>query len=707
MNNPYSQQILDSLLEEYLTGTHPPDLSARIQAAWRQERQAVSAPLVQATLAEMDQEQNVERHVCVSPVSPAQPSTPLPKALTARRRIAKRAPWQPAWLVLAAATAACGLLLLLPSGFQRFAQPGPNSSNSPQALDADASTLNSSTSAVADSAEGAPSLAVSPPEVLELDNLPFTTTSPEIESTDQFASNALLPSRLPADQVVAEFDRRLQVIWEEAQVTPTPRMSNEQLAQRVSMVLTDQRLSDREVQTFAATQQQIDLRPLIERAITSNAFSRVWAEQLTRTWLARSELAEDDPRIADLKQIITMHLRQRKPWSEIPQLLLGGDVESYSSPTQTFFAAMAGDGNHRLIERVGESFLDVNLACVRCHDSSREALVADRQELYWSLVALFKGVDASGRRGERVATDRQFQLVDSGEPLFVYFDLLDGRLQAAEPRLPSGLDWRMEADVDIPRQALANWLARSPELDRALVNQVWKLIFARPLLPQVNATERASLAERRQLQDFLASQFRAHGQSVDLLVSWIVQSEAFARSRAELSRSQWLNASDEELQSMQRAKELFAAGVDVTGPLPTLDRALRTVLQLRARPVGAADARATLLAQPTPEPSLGGKGSKPPRSAEVRSSANLPAEMDDSWLHGRLHTDAEIAYVRRLLQSERLSWEQRVEHIVRLSPRHIANGRVQQLAGELLQSSRGEAEAALLDLLWAVEISMN
>jgi hypothetical protein len=54
-----------------------------------------------------------------------------------------------------------------------------------------------------------------------------------------------------------------------------------------------------------------------------------------------------------------------------------------------------------------------------------------------------------------------------------------------------------------------------------------------------------------------------------------------------------------------------------------------------------------------------------------------------------------------------LSWEQRVDHIVALSIHQAPTGRVKQLAKQLLQRHNGDAQAAMLDLLWAVRSSNN
>ena len=68
---------------------------------------------------------------------------------------------------------------------------------------------------------------------------------------------------------------------------------------------------------------------------------------------------------------------------------------------------------------------------------------------------------------------------------------------------------------------------------------------------------------------------------------------------------------------------------------------------------------------------------------------------------GRLSQDQQ-SYVAGLAASEKLTWEQKVEHIVSLSPTLTANGGVKRLSDELLKSL-GDPKAALTELMWAVQ----
>ena len=66
---------------------------------------------------------------------------------------------------------------------------------------------------------------------------------------------------------------------------------------------------------------------------------------------------------------------------------------------------------------------------------------------------------------------------------------------------------------------------------------------------------------------------------------------------------------------------------------------------------------------------------------------------------------AEEAFVDRLLRSEKLTWQERVQHVVGLTGANGTSDDTQFSAKELLQYHSGDSKAALLDLLWAAQNS--
>lgn len=102
---------------------------------------------------------------------------------------------------------------------------------------------------------------------------------------------------------------------------------------------------------------------------------------------------------------------------------------------------------------------------------------------------------------------------------------------------------------------------------------------------------------------------------------------------------------------------------------------------------------ASVLAQPSLDP-------KATPKTPVKSDVVMPAP--GYAIHrGRLSQDQQ-SYVAGLAASTKLTWEEKVEHIVLLSPTLSASGGVKRLSDELLKSL-GDPKAALTELMWAVQ----
>ncbi len=713
MTDKSSDKVFDYFVEEMLTQQNPPDLSARIESAWAREKAGLTAAGESSTRKTF-----AAPGVKAIPIRAPQPSR---TAFTTRSGASRR---RNAIAVLLA-VGACGLLAVLATQLPQQVVPlqAVNSPPSSPGLPQVAATAH----------ELVPNrerrFTPEPPEVLNIDDLPFAL---DRKTAAQDTGNAVpIPAQvqpMTAQKISASIDERLAAVWQAMQVTPTQTLAPLQLAQRLSVLLTNRSLTDIEARQLADSGADSGIDELIQKALGSHSFSQVWSEHFTELWLARGSIERDDPQLQSLKQQVANFIESQQPWNEIPNLLLGRELaEPEDAASTTFLSAMAGNGNHRLAARIGSSFLDANLACVRCHDAldggsqpaalnSEPRIALRSQQSYWSLIALLQGIDATGNssREPRKLIDRQPESLATGKTQTAFFDRLDGVLQAANPHLLDGQNWDTIPGAPSPRIALATWIGQSQLLDEATVNQVWKFVFGRPLMPQLLASDSdpklaAALTARRELQQLLAQQFRAHGYNLQELVGWIVRSHAVARQPLDLSRSQWLGMPEADLARLQKTELSFASGPSQNRMLrsespATLEGSLAGLLQWKNETSLGSSNSSTTLAQPAPVSPNNNPRSK---AAGPRTTKQpLPdSTISDYALHGELHTSDEIEFIDRLLKSQRLSWEECVEHVVGLNSSSTANGRVKQLAGDLLQQHNGNTRAALLDLLWAVRNS--
>ncbi len=642
MNEEHTNQILESLLSEMLTGQHPPDLTQPILSAWRREQakpQAAAAALSDAAM------------VIATPIRPGhiRPNGELtgragqqvPKQRASDSQPAKAAAnstptqrlYRAMWL-MAACAAGIGFLIW------SFGKPAnqPDKSLAEQ-------TSNQSTSAVDAAADIAASKKQAV-EKLELDDLPFEGPQPSVA---ELAAN---PQRRPQDNsrldsrdVIAGLDRRLEQLWQGLAIAPNPDYDDAALADRMSLAMTGEKLPG------PLPVEDFDRFALTAQAVQSRAFAKHWAAKFTNEWLERSGLTADSQSRTDLQQSIATRIEKDQNWNQVVLDLLGGDLNNPASASNVFIGALVDEDNgaHRLAERIGSNFLDANLACVRCHDQGvLPQRAIDKQETYWSLLAMLKGLDAKTEEqsNQRIVTDRQAELFADAKSPIVYYDLPNGALKSATAKLPDGSEWNASvASGDrVPRQVLAEWISRSPELDRATVNQVWKMVFGRLLVPHVPQTESAGIPERKDMLEFLAAQFRAHNHDLKRLVGWVVNSQAFAKQPLQLTKSQWLDASDEELEGFQLRELVFAAGPTLGrgDEAKSLDASLMAAVQWnRPAELHTDGTLAQRAADAAPD------GDKKPQS-ETPSAVTMPAM--SFVLHGQRHTVSQRD-VRRQLAS--------------------------------------------------------
>lgn len=649
-----SEQIFDSLVEELVTGQGPPDLTARILTAWQREQNAAINGIPGVG----------------SQASVVQRSSATPRVIVWLTAIA-------ACLLLGFVGWKWGLTALIqqPSVAQQDKIVSPSPSKNMIAGSSKQFTEKQPTSSAN-------------PETIAA---PFDLDS-EIASLP--AANSIQPTKdsigqFPAE-VVAEIDRRMSELWTSVEVVPSSVSPPTELAQRISQTLTGQDLSDNQLaQLVDSAKQQLDKSTLITNAVDSIAFKRWWSQKLVQLWLGRSGQSEAE---SALIEALASRMSDQKRWNLVVAELIGGEI-SEDSLANKFLGMLAGGENHRLVDCIGNNFMNQQVACMRCHrQPDSENLPGNQQSTYWSLIALVKGVEAKGPG--QLVTDRQLELfaANARKPVpSVYFELPNGALQQAFARLPNGQDWT-SLSTKLPRTSLARWISDSDDFDRAVVNTTWHLVFGRPLIPLVSNVDVVGLEHRRQLLDFLAQQFNSADHDLSQLVSWMVASRTFATQRSEITREQWQGFDDRQLETRQMADLAFANGV-----LTIADAPLRKRLQDNLNYVVTWRSNSkpkSMLAQPAQLDTA--QKSLPPKTAEAVLFSSGFA------VHGLRHTVAEQAYVDRIIKAEKLTWVERVQHVVGLSSMGLANDDIQFSAKELLQQHSGNAKSALLDLMWAV-----
>ncbi len=694
MTDPASDKIFDSFLEEMLTEQHPPDLTEQIKLRARMEfGTSLDKPLRAVRISAKESTNAPDIHA---------------RGIHARGIHARGA-------LVAVLAIAAGLLLcfglwqvfdtrdsaqnaaiadqtktpnaapLDGSGYTQGSETNRNASDTIAANDLNRTTIKElskdESNTAASALKNSPRVAVEVP----LESLPFNATvNAPLAKIPATAPIAATQTALANHEVVEQLNSRLESLWKKHDVFPVAAISNDNLIARMNRVLT------------GADQALVDSSPAqaATRLIRSVGFAEHWADRMVSLWLRGTPVADaaDKDGIA-LRSVLAQHVVSKTPWNQVFAELVS---TTENRPQAAFLAALAGGGNHRLVNRVGAIMLDEAIGCARCHDASDDGrLISIDQDEYWSLVAMFSGIDVQVDRtaGSRSIIDKQGQLFSENRNPNIFFERPDGRLQAARFRLPQGDNWRALEGTSTPRESLARWISSTTVSDQAAVNLAWRFVFGRPLMAQQAALETADRNDRAEILVLLTEQYQAHNRDIAQLVEWLVTSKAFAVEPLRVDRQSWLLADDAQIAKWNNAAGNFAVFTPDEKPTTTLN-SLDQAAGFVAKWSGTVDLRRSTLAQPAlRDPAkvmrdalntsdLATKDDKAPATFLIRST----------WI-----SKSQAVYIQRLVASK-LTWQQQVEHVAGLVGQSN-NPRLQKAADDLLQSQRGDRSRALERLL--------
>ncbi len=683
MSSDWSDQIFDSLLEEVVQGKRPPDLTARIAEAWRLQNEqanrfdeghakANAAESVKPTCEEVgavphSNPTEFERfdllsisgdsgHARASSAARGQAGTGHAKAAGYG--------WQA--LIAVAATVVCAAC-----GLQYYR----SSLNDPRIASGSGGKATSKPTDVAKETQKPSAQS----EQLSLESVPFATVGDSTElSSKQVDLNVPGQAKMPAGEIVAVIDGQLTNLWQSVGVTPSEKLAVRDLVQVLSTTLTGEQLPQELSASIANASDEEAKARVLDAAMNSQVFAKKMADHFVSLWFQGGKLDLKDPQVTQVRNYVAGNINLKKPWNSIVRRVVGSDA---------ILAAHAGNGNHGLAGRLSESFMENSLACARCHAASQPDGQAISQDQYWSFVGLLSGLDSVQTPEGIKAVDKQADQFTSASNMF--FERPDKTLEAVKFLLPNGAPWQSIEGSKIPRSALATWIAESDSLDRATVNQVWQMAMGRPLVPSNAVADDVGLQERLELNRLLAVQFRLHGRDIRELVSWILRSDAFSRSTIKLDRDQWLNSTDEQLAKLHLAEATFAAKTTLgQTSKKSLEGAIASVIKWNASKVDR-----SVLAQP--DATANASAAK-----ETKLDIVMPAQ---GYIvhHGRL-SSGQAEFVNKLIASERLTWDQKVDHIVSLAPQLSVSPAVKTMIDDL-NKMLGDKKAVLTELMWIVQ----
>lgn len=689
MSDSWSDRILDSFLEEIISGKNPPDLTEEILSQLNARRtnpnlaEQSQSGFDDLPIPELPDDQAADRSWWKEVTATPAASNNIPTyansvtgSNTSLRRVelARAAKRKSHRLWLAVGISACVIALINVAIFINQLDE-----SQPQQVSANTTSPNSSAPstskaniAIAESPSKPEAEASPAPERLDINGLPFAVIEPDAMPANPEAISSNQDEILLTDEeIIAEIDDTFEELWKDNNVVSTAAISDAEWLSRTGAVLLDVEPTKSQIDLFSQADDPNKRSYLLQQATSSERFARVLASQLADA-ISPRKIPNAQQWQANFENWLTQNIAQRTPYNEITYRLLTAKKPKSKqapvisgNPEQYWLVSQSDVHGNLATERVGNLWLNQSLQCSRCHDQGEA--IEQKQSSYWAMVAAFNVNDLPE----------------------IFYERSDGTLSSAVAALPNGKSLE-QLPPDARRQEFANFIKNSPELAEGTVNLVWKFILGVPLVSgDVAARNDKTAEEQKALLKTLAQQFRVHRYDLPRLVMWIASSKPFAVPSRAVSQRDWMIASEQDLRNIRLSEKLFASFRRLELREVNPRQLLGQVLQAE-RTDAKNSMRRTVLAQPLPA------AKENSNVVATLSDKPLAAWEQDLRLHASLDSDSfHQEQIRRLLATK-LSWPQLVHHALGYQP----SQEELKLADELLQFENGNKEAALLKIHW-------
>ncbi|MDP6445374.1 MAG: DUF1549 domain-containing protein [Pirellulaceae bacterium] len=537
MNEEHRDPLIDSLMEEVVGETSPPDLTSRILAALESDRlRAASAPPVPPPVA-------------APPHSPIAAASSNGCPSTTRR---KRNRWLSPVLTVASVVAVgvtVGLVAiqLNPDDDNKVAGGGPESSTtrSPQDRSEKPAPGPDVEKRSTDSPGVQSGVAENPkrdggPSAFD-DEPPFG--KPPRDGVSPPAQLVRKPERMDESQIIEQVDDLLAVAWSDNDVKPAAIAADSEYCRRLFLALLGRIPTADELTRFVDDQRPEKRSSLVVELQESSEYADEYALNESVYWtnvligrtggLRRNDLANRD----GLQQYLRDAWRDDAPYDEVVTELLTATgsgragAEDFNGAVNFLLDGMMKDGA-LATARTARVFLGKQLQCVQCHNHPTNETWAQNQ--FWEMNAFFRQMVARRSDDGQVRLTNADYVGASGDidEAELYYDGLDGVKKVAYPVFLDGRRAATSGDLAVVdrRRELASFVTSSPDLSRAVVNRLWGRFLLYGFTQSVDDMGAHATVSHPELLDHLSEQLVAYDYDLKKLTRWVISSAAFQRS---------------------------------------------------------------------------------------------------------------------------------------------------------------------------------
>jgi hypothetical protein len=564
----HNDTILDGCLEEFLGGTKPPNLTARILKAYDASQDILDGPL-EEVLGGVTPPDVAERVMQASSSVVAETRDPICRPLVhARQPTMATSPRRSyaAWtsIALALAVVACGIVV----GWDAWKGAVSSDAASEVAHEEEVfgPRLSPSQPPPGDFV-AVPIEQPQPTPPLPIETVPipepvikhplqlrnpqrFARASPDpIEGAVGARDLEYLQDRLPSSpqsssKIVQTINVSIRRGWKAANASPADAIDDRQWCKRVYEKLIGRPAEHYEVATFVGDKSPDKRAKLVDRLLRDEWYTEDFAKHWANVWsdilLATATKSTNRD---GLSQFLRRSFADGDSFDRVTTNLVTATGNGTPDPTEyketykyngavNYILAYGDRNGDQAVAsaHVSRTFLGRAMECNQCHNAG--SWRAFKQETFWEFNAFFRQMKF-GAGGK--LTDVDFP-GESGTPAEaeIYYALFNGLLKAAYPVF---IDEEVAEFDAVPRSGLLADVNRREELAKlmvssrlfrqAMVNRFWSEIFGAGFTTPVDDLGPHNPASHPQLLAELGDQFAAHQYDVRGLIEWMVLSEPF------------------------------------------------------------------------------------------------------------------------------------------------------------------------------------
>ena len=344
----------------------------------------------------------------------------------------------------------------------------------------------------------------------------------------------------------AQLDALLAKEQRADQLKTSPLTSDEQFIRRVSLDLTGKLPNPGEIKSFVNDPSGAKRTVLVDRLLTSDAFSEHWARYWRDTVAARATDNRIRIQQPEFEEWLHEAIKEKKDWGTIAREIItakGGlslpqppgadDKDKMENINGATFLLLTSRGNDAINERAAETsriFLGIQIQCAQCHDHPNDIW---KQRQFHEFAAFFArtrerqirpSTPGKGPRGiELVSLPRgEHEMTDTKDPSIK---------TPVQPKFITGEGIRAGQSDESRREALAKFIVNPNDywFPAAFVNRVWGQMMGQSFYQPVDNMGPLQEATYPGVLLKLAAHFQATNYDIRDLYRLIANSETYQR----------------------------------------------------------------------------------------------------------------------------------------------------------------------------------